>query len=235
MRALRGIAGAERPPAAAARRATVVTSTPPRWVPARASQRVLRHGRHDEHGGEDHVDRTEGHHPRPIHLLEHLRTRFAMTPTGPFTMKRPAVPMSVLAVGEGTRTREGRDDSRLPYLGRDEEAIQVRQGASRGGSAVSTASSPSTAPRAWADHPSRTRPLSARRRGPAGARPDFVVRRRALHCLEHVPDAAPTPSTAAGPPRQITTSSVRRASPTLAPFTPRPAADRALPPRRSCR
>jgi len=60
-------------------------------------------------------------------VLEHSRTRFAVTPAGPFTMKGKAVPMSVYDVGEEVGTREGVDDSRLPFLGRDEEAATVRQ------------------------------------------------------------------------------------------------------------
>ena len=62
-------------------------------------------------------------------VLDHSRTRFAVTPAGPFTMKGKAVPMSVYDVGEEVGTREGVDDSRLPFLGRDEEAATVRQGA----------------------------------------------------------------------------------------------------------
>ena len=65
-------------------------------------------------------------HAHPT-VLEHSRTRFAVTPAGPFTMKGKAVPMSVYAVGEETGTREGSEESRLPFLGRDEEAATVRR------------------------------------------------------------------------------------------------------------
>ena len=65
-------------------------------------------------------------HAHPT-VLEHSRTRFAVTPAGPFTMKGKAVPMSVYAVGEETGTREGNEESRLPFLGRDEEAATVRR------------------------------------------------------------------------------------------------------------
>ncbi|MFL6080151.1 MAG: adenylate/guanylate cyclase domain-containing protein [Ornithinibacter sp.] len=60
-------------------------------------------------------------------VLEHSRTRFAVTPAGPFTMKGKAEPMSVYDVGEEVGTREGVDDSRLPFLGRDEESATVRR------------------------------------------------------------------------------------------------------------
>jgi class 3 adenylate cyclase/tetratricopeptide (TPR) repeat protein len=60
-------------------------------------------------------------------VLEHSRTRFAATPAGPFAMKGKAVPMSVHAVGEEIGTREGVDDSRLPFLGREGETATVRR------------------------------------------------------------------------------------------------------------
>lgn len=60
-------------------------------------------------------------------VLEHSRTRFAVTPAGPFTMKGKAVPMSVYSVGDELGTREGVDESRLPFLGRDREAATVRE------------------------------------------------------------------------------------------------------------
>ncbi|HET6966854.1 MAG TPA: AAA family ATPase, partial [Ornithinibacter sp.] len=60
-------------------------------------------------------------------VLEHSRTRFAVTPAGPFTMKGKAQPLAVYAVGEETGTREDVQDARLPFLGRDEEAAAVRQ------------------------------------------------------------------------------------------------------------
>ena len=69
--------------------------------------------------------------PGSIHahpdVLEHSRTRFAVTPAGPFAMKGKALPLAVYAVGEETGTREGVDDARLPLLGRDEESATVRQ------------------------------------------------------------------------------------------------------------
>ena len=69
--------------------------------------------------------------PGAIHahpdVLEHSRTRFAVTPAGPFAMKGKAQPLAVYVVGEETGTREGVDDARLPLLGRDEESATVRQ------------------------------------------------------------------------------------------------------------
>ena len=60
-------------------------------------------------------------------VLEHSHTLFAVTPAGPFAMKGKAQPLAVYAVGEETGTREGVDDARLPFLGRDEETATVRQ------------------------------------------------------------------------------------------------------------
>jgi class 3 adenylate cyclase/tetratricopeptide (TPR) repeat protein len=69
--------------------------------------------------------------PGAIHahpdVLEHSRTRFAVTPAGPFAMKGKAQPLAVYAVGEETGTREGVDDARLPFLGRDAESATVRR------------------------------------------------------------------------------------------------------------
>ena len=59
-------------------------------------------------------------HAHPT-VLEHSRTRFAVTPAGPFTMKGKSVPMSVYAVGEELGTRESVESARLPMLGRQEE------------------------------------------------------------------------------------------------------------------
>ncbi len=59
-------------------------------------------------------------HAHPV-VLEHSRTRFAVTPAGPFAMKGKAVPLAVYAVGEETGTRESVETARLPLLGRDDE------------------------------------------------------------------------------------------------------------------
>jgi class 3 adenylate cyclase/tetratricopeptide (TPR) repeat protein len=55
-------------------------------------------------------------------VLEHSRTRFAVTPAGPFPMKGKAAPLLVYDVGEEIGTREdSAPGSRLPFLGRDDE------------------------------------------------------------------------------------------------------------------
>ena len=60
-------------------------------------------------------------------VLEHSRTRFAVTPAGPFAMKGKAVPLLVYEVGEELGTAEETTaESRLPFLGRDEELATVR-------------------------------------------------------------------------------------------------------------
>ena len=60
-------------------------------------------------------------------VLEHSRTRFAVTPAGPFAMKGKAVPLLVFEVGEELGTAEETTaESRLPFLGRDEELATVR-------------------------------------------------------------------------------------------------------------
>ena len=63
--------------------------------------------------------------------------------------------MCVLAVGEETGTREGVDDSRLPFLGRDDETATVRRALS--GAWGREESSPSTARPGWASPASPTR------------------------------------------------------------------------------
>ena len=69
--------------------------------------------------------------PGAIHahpdVLEHSRTRFAVTPAGPFAMKGKAQPLAVYAVGEETGAREDVQDARLPLLGRDRELATARQ------------------------------------------------------------------------------------------------------------
>ena len=60
-------------------------------------------------------------------VLEHSRTRFAVKPAGPFPMKGKAVPLLVYEVGEELGTAEETTaESRLPFLGRDEEIATVR-------------------------------------------------------------------------------------------------------------
>lgn len=55
-------------------------------------------------------------------VLEHSRTRFAVTPAGPFPMKGKAVPLLVYDVGEEIGTRdESATGARLPFLGREQE------------------------------------------------------------------------------------------------------------------
>ena len=65
-------------------------------------------------------------HAHPA-VLEHSRTRYAVTPAGPFAMKGKAQPLTVYAVGEETGTREHRADGRLLFLGRDAELATVHQ------------------------------------------------------------------------------------------------------------
>ena len=60
-------------------------------------------------------------------VLEHSRTRFAVKPAGPFPMKGKAVPLLVFEVGEELGTvEEATSESRLPFLGRDQELETVR-------------------------------------------------------------------------------------------------------------
>ena len=60
-------------------------------------------------------------------VLEHSRTRFAVQPAGPFPMKGKAVPLLVFEIGEELGTaEEATAESRLPFLGRDEELATVR-------------------------------------------------------------------------------------------------------------
>ena len=54
-------------------------------------------------------------------VVEHSRTRFAVTPAGPFAMKGKARPLAVYAIGEEVGTREDQQADRLPLLGRDAE------------------------------------------------------------------------------------------------------------------
>jgi class 3 adenylate cyclase/tetratricopeptide (TPR) repeat protein len=55
-------------------------------------------------------------------VLEHSRTRFEVTPAGPFPMKGKAAPVLVYEVGEELGTRAAAPaDTRLPLLGRDAE------------------------------------------------------------------------------------------------------------------
>ncbi|MCU0301751.1 MAG: AAA family ATPase [Candidatus Nanopelagicales bacterium] len=60
-------------------------------------------------------------------VLEHARTRFAVTPAGPFPMKGKTVPLLVYEVGEELGTREEAPaDTVLPFLGRDAEVAAAR-------------------------------------------------------------------------------------------------------------
>lgn len=62
-------------------------------------------------------------------VLEHSRTRFAVTPAGPFSMKGKAVPLLVYDVGEEIGTRdEPTSGTRLPFLGREKELREVCAG-----------------------------------------------------------------------------------------------------------
>ena len=55
-------------------------------------------------------------------VLEHSRTRFAVTPAGPFSMKGKALPLLVYEVGAELGTREeSAAQARLPFLGRKAE------------------------------------------------------------------------------------------------------------------
>ncbi|MGB7818900.1 MAG: AAA family ATPase, partial [Ornithinibacter sp.] len=59
-------------------------------------------------------------------VLEHSRTRFDVTPVGPFPMKGKAVPLLVYDVGEEIGTRAGESSTRLPFIGREEEVAAAR-------------------------------------------------------------------------------------------------------------
>ncbi|MDO8122571.1 adenylate/guanylate cyclase domain-containing protein [Isoptericola sp. b490] len=59
-------------------------------------------------------------------VLDHSRTRFAVTPAGPFAMKGKALPLLVYEVGEETGTREPRSTGRAPFIGRENELAAVR-------------------------------------------------------------------------------------------------------------
>ena len=96
-------------------------------------------------------------------VLEHSRTRFAVQPAGPFPMKGKAVPLLVYEVGEELGTAEETTaESRLPFLGRDEEtgdrACRAGHG-SRGGRGRHHHHRvpPAWASRAWPSRPSRAR------------------------------------------------------------------------------
>ena len=180
----------------------------------RRASRLLRHGRHDEHGGPDHGDRPgRGRSTRTPTVLEHSRTRFAVTPAGPFAMKGKAVPMSVYAVGEETGHPRGprRVAAALPRprRGGGDGAPGPRGGAGR----QPGASSPSTAPRAWASPASPTRRSTRWRRRPArggsSCAPSPTARRAPTGCCA-TPSARCSASRATRP-----TSWVRRSSPTL--------------------
>jgi class 3 adenylate cyclase/tetratricopeptide (TPR) repeat protein len=65
-------------------------------------------------------------------VLEHARTRFAVTPAGPFPMKGKAVPLLVYDVGEELGTREeAAADAALPFLGRDPAVAAARAAITR--------------------------------------------------------------------------------------------------------
>lgn len=59
-------------------------------------------------------------------VLEHSRTRFAVTPAGPFPMKGKVLPVLVYDVGEEIGTRdEPASGTKLPFIGREKELAQV--------------------------------------------------------------------------------------------------------------
>ena len=61
-------------------------------------------------------------------VLEHSRTRFEVSPAGPFPMKGKAVPLLVYDIGEELGTREDTSaEGRLPFLGREQELAAVRE------------------------------------------------------------------------------------------------------------
>lgn len=53
-------------------------------------------------------------------VVDHARTRFAGTTTGPLPMKGKAAPVLVIDVGEETGTREVTEEWRLPFVGRED-------------------------------------------------------------------------------------------------------------------
>lgn len=62
-------------------------------------------------------------------VLDHSRTRFAVTPAGPFPMKGKVLPVLVYDVGEEIGTRdEPASETRLPFLGRETELKDVCAG-----------------------------------------------------------------------------------------------------------
>ena len=92
------------------------------------ARRLLRDGRHDQHRGPHHVHGARrGRSTRTPTCSSTPAPGSPSTPAGPFAMKGKAGPLAVYDVGEETGTREGVDDSRLPFLGRDEETATVRQ------------------------------------------------------------------------------------------------------------
>ena len=132
-------------------------------------------------------------------VLEHSRTRFAVTPAGPFTMKGKAVPMSVYAVGEETGTREGVDEARLPFLGRDEEAATVRRALE---DALGGAGGVITVDGATGMGKSRLAHEALDQAPDASARAD-VGSRRAVRGVEHLSDASrPAPDPPGRDPRR---------------------------------
>ena len=57
-------------------------------------------------------------HAHPL-VVHHSRTRFVVSPAGPFAMKGKTEPLAVDVVGEESGTRESQQATRLPLLGRD--------------------------------------------------------------------------------------------------------------------
>ncbi|MEO7421951.1 MAG: adenylate/guanylate cyclase domain-containing protein [Ornithinibacter sp.] len=65
-------------------------------------------------------------HAHPL-VLQHSRTRFVVSPAGPFAMKGKTEPLAVHVVGEESGTREAQQATRLPLLGRDLELAATRR------------------------------------------------------------------------------------------------------------
>ena len=150
---------------------------------------LLGHGRHHQHGGPDHGHGAGRRHPRAprrARALPHpLRrdTRRALRDEGQGRSRS-----SVYAVGEEIGTREGVDDSRLPFLGREEETATVRRALEEALSGAGGVITVDGRHRDGQVAPGARGPRAGRGgrdgRAPAG-RP-----RRAVRCVEHLPDAA---------------------------------------------
>ena len=112
---------------------TAATCSPPRSAIAERAA-YSGHGRHDEHRGPDHGARRRPARSTPTPRCSSTPGPCSpSTPAGPFAMKGKAVPLVVYEVGEELGTRdEATADSRLPFLGRDEEIATVRRALERG-------------------------------------------------------------------------------------------------------